>query len=252
MCVPATETAEDSARGDPREFRTTHWSLVLTAGHGASPGARAALETLCRTYWYPLYAYVRRLGYRPEDAQDLTQGFFARLLERDFFARAQRERGRFRSFLLTALKHHLGDERDRATALKRGGALTFVSLDEELAEAQFSREPADETTPEMIFERRWALTLLETARGQLQAVYAADGKEDRFALLEQFLPGEQGQISYAQAAAQLGLAEATLRSEVHRFKQRLRELLRAEIAHTVASPAEIDDEVRHLMAVLGR
>jgi RNA polymerase sigma-70 factor (ECF subfamily) len=248
MCASLGE--RDSARGGPRDFRTTHWSLVLAAGAAASPGAREALETLCRAYWYPLYAYVRSLGHGPEDAQDLTQGFFARVLERNFFARAQRERGRFRSFLLTALKHHLGDEHDRATAAKRGGGREIVSLDEQQAEARFSREPADEANAETIYEHRWAITLLETARARLQAGYAAEGKADRFTLLEQFLPGERGALTYTEAAARLGLAEATLRSDVHRLKLRFRDCLRAEIAHTVASPAEIDDEIRHLMAVL--
>jgi RNA polymerase sigma-70 factor (ECF subfamily) len=239
------------ARSGLLDFRTTHWSLVLTAGQGASPAAQAALETLCRTYWYPLYAYVRRLGYRPEDAQDLTQSFFARVLQRDFFARAQRDRGRFRSFLLTALKHHLGDERDRAAAAKRGGGCPALSLDEAEAEAHYRRELADEADAERLYERRWALTLLENTRARLCERYAAEGKAGRLALLLQFLPGEQSELTYPQAAAQLGVAEATVRSDVHRLKLRFRDCLRAEIAHTVAHPAEVDEEIRHLMTVVG-
>jgi RNA polymerase sigma factor (sigma-70 family) len=252
MSAPAPPSECDSGRGDPREFRTTHWSLVLAAGQGTSPGARAALETLCRTYWYPLYAYVRRLGYGPEDAQDLTQSFFVRLLERDFFARAQRERGRFRSFLLTALKHHLGDARDRANAVKRGGGQALLSLNDALAEERFRHEPAEEHNAETIFEKRWVLTLLETVRARLQAEYTIEGWGERFALIEPFLPGESSKLTYAEAAARLGLSEATVRSLVHRLKLRFRDCLRDEIAHTVASPAEIDDEIRHLMAVLSR
>lgn len=249
MRLPLSDSDPD---GRPAcDFRTTRWSVLLAAGQSPSAEAREALETLCRAYWYPVYAYIRRLGYGPEDGQDLAQGFFARLLERDFFARAQKERGRFRSFLLTALKHFLGDERDRAGAAKRGGGRCFIVLDGEQAEALFGREVAVRETAETLYERRWALTLLEQVFRQVQADYRGEGRADEFALLEQFLPGREGEIGYAEAAAKLGVAEATVRSDVHRLKQRLRARLREEIAQTVAGPADVDDEMRHLMAVVG-
>jgi RNA polymerase sigma-70 factor (ECF subfamily) len=252
MCASGSETDWNSACRDPRDFRTTHWSLVLAAGQGASPGAQAALETLCRAYWYPLYAYVRRLGHNPEDAQDLTQGFFTRLLQRDFFARAQRERGRFRAFLLTALKHHLGDARDYARAAKRGGGQPLFSLDEQQAEGLYRHEPVEVSDPERIFERRWALKVLEAARARLRDAYAAEDKAAFFELIEQFLPGEESALTYPEAAARLGVAEATVRSDVFRLKQRFRKMVRAEVVQTVANPAEVDEEIRHLIAVLSR
>ncbi len=179
----------DSVGSRTQEFRTTHWSVVLATGQCLSSSARTALEALCRDYWYPVYAHIRRSGYGPEDAEDLTQGFFARLLERDFFARARRERGRFRTFLLTALRHFLGDERDRACATKRGGGQSLVSLDGERAEVTFQRYPASEATAEILFERRWALALLETVRVHLRAEYAAEGKAERFACRVTFKTG---------------------------------------------------------------
>ena len=235
-----------------RYFATTHWSVVLAAGDTASPQADEALEQLCRTYWYPLYAYVRRDGYSPEDAQDLTQAFFERLLGRKSWRQARRERGRFRSFLLTSLKYFLINEWKRRTADKRGGRMPPVSLDALVAERLYGREAADLLTPDRLYERSWALTLLEQARARLKEEYAAQSKSKRFEIAEQYLPGVTSKVSYAEAARQLGIAEGTLKSDVHRLKQRYRELLRAEIANTVATRTEIAEELRHLMDVLGR
>lgn len=231
-------------------FATTHWSVVLTAGDHSSVRAADALEKLCRTYWFPLYAFVRRKGYSPEDAQDLTQGFFARFLEKDYLAQVAREKGKFRSFLQASLTHFLSDERDRAHAAKRGGGKTIVSLDADEAEGRYRLEPANNLNAEKIFERRWALMLLDAARERLRAEYAAAGHTRRFAILETFLPGEQGKRTYAEAAAELGVAAGTAKWEVHQFKKRYRELLRAEIAHTVSSPDQIDEEARYLISVL--
>jgi len=233
-----------------RYFATTHWTVVLAAAHGSSPGSQAALEKLCRTYWYPLYAYVRREGYGPEDSQDLTQGFFARFLEKDYLAQVKREKGRFRSFLLASLRHFLADERDRARAIKRGGGRTLISLDAQDAEGRYSLEPAEEVSAEKAFERRWALIVLDAVRASLRQEYVSAGKSQRFAVLETFLPGEQATVTYAEAASRLGLEPGTVKWEVHQLRRRYRELLRAEIAHTVADADQIDEEVRHLIDVL--
>ncbi len=234
-----------------RQFATTHWSVVLSAGDAASSQASEALEKLCRTYWYPLYAYVRRQGNSPEDAQDLTQEFFARFLEKQIFRQARPERGRFRSFLLTSLKHFLVNEWHRATTHKRGGGHTPVPLDTVLAERLYSREPARDLAADQLYERSWALALLELVRARLRDEYAVEGRSDRFEIVERFLPGEESGLSYVEVARQFGMAEGTLKSDVHRFKQRYRQVLRAEIAHTVARPEDVDEELRHLLAVLG-
>lgn len=231
-------------------FTTTHWSVVLAAGQQASPQAATALETLCRTYWYPLYAYVRRRGYGPEDAQDLTQDFFAQLLRKNYPARADRVKGRFRTFLLHALGQCLLDQQERASALKRGGGQVFVSLDAEPTEERYRLEVADELTPEVLFERRWAQTLLERAMERLRAEFVAEGKETQYEILGEFQPGEQGKISYCEAAVRLGVSESAVKSMIHRMRQRHRELLREEIAHTVPTVSDIDDELRHLVSVL--
>jgi RNA polymerase sigma-70 factor (ECF subfamily) len=244
------DSSHDSVSPKVREFTTTHWSVVLSAGNPESPQAADALERLCRTYWYPLYAYVRRDGSSPEDAQDLTQAFFARFLQKDYLADVRREKGRFRSFLLASLRHFLADERDRSRAIKRGGGRTILSLDAQDAEGRYVLEPKDELTAEKVFERRWALTVLEAARARLREDYARAGKTERFEALETFLPGEQAAGTYAQAAGRLGVAVGTVKWEVHQLKQHFRELLRAEIAHTVPSADEIDEEVRHLITVL--
>jgi RNA polymerase sigma-70 factor (ECF subfamily) len=248
MPAPDSEPGRSSDRQE--WFATTHWSVVLAAGHDSAPGAREALEKLCRTYWYPLYAYIRRRGYGEQDAQDLAQGFFARLVERNYLEAVGRQKGKFRSFLLAALNHFLSDEWDRARAEKRGGGQTFISLDDHTAEERYRQEPADELNPEKIYERRWALTLLEQVLRQLEAEFAATGKRQLFEQLKVFLLEDKGVGSYAESAARLEMTEGALRVAVHRLRQRYGELFHDEIAHTVARPDEIEEEVRHLLRVL--
>jgi RNA polymerase sigma-70 factor (ECF subfamily) len=231
-------------------FVTTHWSVVLTAGRNDTTRARAALERLCQTYWYPLYAYVRRRGHSPEDAQDLTQEFFARLLEHNWIGRADQQRGRFRSFLLSAMNHFLSDEWDKARAQKRGGNFTHVPLEFEVAETRFSHEPVEHITPEQNYERRWALTLLDEVLRRLRLEYEQDGRGELFATLHPCLVGDRNSQPYAELAVKLGITEGTVKSAVHRLRQRYRQLLRDEIAQTVAEAREVDEELRHLFAVL--
>lgn len=223
---------------------------MLKAGAGDAPAARPALETLCRTYWYPLYAYVRRRGYSPEDAQDLTQEFFARLLQRGSLASADPNRGRFRSFLLTAMNHFLADEWDRLKAQKRGGGWRALPLETAAAETRFRLEPADPLTPERIYERRWAQTLLETVFERLRQEYEAEGKAALFAELKGCLTQARAAVSYAGLAIRLYLSEGALRVAVHRLRQRYRHLLRAEVAHTLAEPGDVDEELHYLFRVL--
>ena len=246
-----SDSEPNSLRVNAAQFTTTHWSVVLSAGQRDSPHAAAALEKLCRAYWYPLYAYVRRRGHSPEDAEDRTQSFFARLLEGNLLVRAAKERGRFRSFLLTALQNFLSDEHDRAIALKRGGGQPLISLDSLEGESRYALEPVDEVSPDKLFERRWATTVLEGAWTRLEAEYAADGKVDLFRELRRFNSARENAPAYAEAAGNLGLPENTVKSLVHRMRRRYRTLLRGEIAHTVVDPAEIDEEIRHLLRVLG-
>ena len=240
--------AIDSAK--PRDyFATTHWTMVLHAGRNDTTRAQEALALLCRTYWYPIYAYVRRRGYSPEDAEDLTQGFFARLLELNSLADVRREKGKFRSFLLASLNHFLSDEWDRARAQKRGHG-RVISLDTDAAETRFGREPADASTREKMFERQWAMTLLETVVQRLQCDYQAAGKGALFMALRFSIMGDKTDVPYTQLAAEVGLSEEALRVAVHRLRQRYRQLLRDEIAQTVATPAEVDGEIRHLFSAL--
>jgi RNA polymerase sigma-70 factor (ECF subfamily) len=245
---PLTGRLGDPA-GPPR-FATTRWSLVVAAGQGDSPDARAALATLCQTYWYPLYAYVRRHGHGAEEAQDLTQEFFARLLEKDYLHDADRQRGKFRSFLLTAFKHFLSKERDRANALKRGGGRQPLSLDLPAGEQRYRLEPTDEATPETIYERRWALTLLDQVLARLRDEFLAAGKGVFFERLKVYLAGEKGPEPYARLAAEFDLTEGALKVAVHRMRRRYRELLRAEIAQTVDNPEEVEEELRHLFQAI--
>lgn len=228
---------------------TTHWSMVLAAGRSDTPRAQAALETLCQSYWPPLYAYARRRGHSPEDAQDLTQEFFARLLERGSVAGARPEKGRFRSFLLASMNHFLADAWDKARAQKRGGG-KVISLDLATAETQLGQSPADQLTPEQAFEHRWAITLLELVYQRLEQEYQQDKKGELFAALRTALTGERSAVPYAALAAPLGMSEGAVKVAVHRLRQRYRELLRATIAETVAGPEEVEDELRHLFAVL--
>jgi RNA polymerase sigma-70 factor (ECF subfamily) len=244
------ESASPPGWGEAREFTTTHWSVVVTAGSGSSPGARQALETLCRTYWYPLYASVRRRGHSPEDAQDLTQGFFARLLEKQTLTLADRERGRFRTFLLTALKNFVHTEWEKARAEKRGGAHILLSLEEQVAEGRYLAEPVEGITPDRLFEKRWAATLLELVMARLRDECRADGKGPLFDALAPHLWGEREGASYKEIAARLGMTESAVGVTVHRLRGRYRVLLRAEVAQTVATPSEVDDELRHLAALM--
>lgn len=222
--------------------------MVLTAGHGSSPQAGRALEELCRAYWYPLYAYVRRRGHTPQEAEDLTQEFFARLLAKNYLADVDREKGKFRSFLLASLKHFLANEWDRARAAKRGGGQPHLSLDTQTAETRYRSEPADGLTPEKLLERQWALALLDHVLARLQAEFVTDGKEKQFDELKVWLTEGKGASSYAAVAATLGTTEGAAKVAVHRLRRRYRELLREEISHTVATPEEIDEEIRHLFA----
>ena len=232
-------------------FVTTHWSVVLTAGSSDTTGARHALEKLCQTYWYPLYAYVRRRGFSPPDAEDLTQEFFARFLEHDWVTNADREKGRFRTFLLSAMNHFLANEWDKARAQKRGGGAPLLPLQFDTAETRYCREPAENVTPEEHFERHWALALLETVTGRLRAEYEQEGKGDLFAALHPCLVGDRTAQPYEELAKTLALSLSAVKSAVHRLRQRYRQLLREEIAHTVAGPGEVEAELRHLIAALG-
>lgn len=235
---------------DAPHFATTHWSVVVAAGGQDLPQRSDALEKLCRSYWYPLYAYIRRRGFAPEDAQDLTQEFFARLLKKNYPAQADRAKGKFRSFLLLTLNHFLADEFARASTLKRGGGQVFISLDQEVAEGRYRLEPADHLSPEKLFERRWAQTILENALTRLRAEYGADSQPETYAVLKAFEPGEQASIPYIEAAARLGISESALKSKIHRLRQRHRELVREEIAQTVCTSAEVDQELHHLLAII--
>jgi RNA polymerase sigma-70 factor (ECF subfamily) len=235
--------------GDPRAFATTHWSLVLAAGEQGSPEAAAAMAELCRTYWYPLYAYVRRKGYSRDDAQDLTQELFARFLERRSFALADRRRGRFRSFLLASLENFLAKEWRRSQRLKRGGGRRHISWDAEEAEGRYLQEAAEELSAERIYERRWALTLLEQALEALRAEYVAGGRAPIFEALRPALSGD-GRADYEELSAGLGMTPGALRVAAHRLRQRYAEQVRAEVARLVQRPEDIEDEVRHLFEAL--
>jgi RNA polymerase sigma-70 factor (ECF subfamily) len=233
-------------------FATTHWSVVLSAGQQGSPQAAEALERLCATYWYPLYAYVRRRGASPHDAEDLVQGFFAHVIQKEVLCGLQPGPARFRSFLLTCLNRFLSDRRDHAGRLKRGGGQKVVSLDAELAEGRYQLEPADLLDPEKIFERRWALTVLETVLARLRAELEAEGKGALFTHLQALVVGEAGATRQADVAARLGLSEGAVAVTVHRLRRSYRRLLREEIAQTVQGADEVDDELQHLLAALSR
>jgi RNA polymerase sigma factor (sigma-70 family) len=251
--MPAPSPGATQPGGSP--FVTTHWSLVLAAGHRQAPDSEAALEQLCRTYWPPLYAYVRRSGRSPEDAQDLTQGFFAHLLTDQRLGTADPDRGRFRSFLLTSLQRFLINDWKRATREKRGGGAALLSFDCDPEEALYAREPADGVTPEHLFERRWATRLLETTLAKLGEDYRAAGQAALFDALKGYVWGDAGDVSYAEIGARIGLTEGAVKVAVHRLRGRFRERLRGLVSDTVANPedpAEIDAELRHLLEVLSR
>ena len=231
-------------------FATTHWSVVLQAGEGGSAGAMEALERLCRTYWYPLYAFVRRKGYGVSEAEDLTQEFFARLLSRNFPSGIKPEGGRFRSYLLTALQHFLTNEWQRARAEKRGGGRSLLSLQELDAEGQYRHEPADNATPEALFDRRWASVLLDRVREQLRREHSAEGKQELFERLEPCLTGAEQLLPYSELARLSGRSESAVKMAVHRLRKRYGELLRQEISQTVASQKDVEEEIRALLAAL--
>jgi RNA polymerase sigma factor (sigma-70 family) len=227
-------------------FVTTHWSVVLTAGRSDTTRARAALEHLCRTYWYPLYAYVRRRGHSPHDAEDLTQEFFARILSRNDVATVSPERGKFRAYLLAAINHFLSDEWDKARAQKRGGG-QVIHLDSAVAESLYAQGAAGGLAPERLFDQRWAITMLEEVYRQLCREYQRDGKAALFEALRFSLMGERSTVPYAELAGRLNLSEGAVKVAVHRLRQRYRQVLRELVAGTVASPDEVEDEMRHLL-----
>jgi RNA polymerase sigma factor (sigma-70 family) len=248
--VPSEDTSKRDVEARGPVFVTTRWSVVLTAARTDTTRAQAALEKLCCTYWYPLYAFVRRRGYSAHDAQDLTQGFFAHLLKRHSIAAADPNRGRFRSFMLGVMNHFLADEWHRAQAQKRGGGAVMLPLQFDTAETRYGHEPADSTTPEQNYERRWAMALLEEVLRRLAEEYKQEGRAELFSELNPCLVGERATQPYAELATKLGVSEGTVKSSVHRMRQRYRQLLREEIAHTVAEPGEVDAELHHLMSVL--
>ena len=250
----STEPAESSSTrlSESRQsvFATTRWSVVLAAGQGGTTHSQAALGKLCQTYWYPLYAYVRRRGHSPEDAQDLTQEFFAQLLERQALAKADPNRGRFRSFLLGSLNHFLANEWQKARAQKRGSGRELLSLDWAAAEDRFDLEPADHAAPDRIFEKQWALTLLSEVLNRLEQEYRGAGKADWFLELKQTLMGVRESQPYVELANRLGVSESAVKVAVHRLRKRYRELVREEIAGTLAGPQDVEPEMRHLFSVL--
>ena len=275
-----TITTRNQCRPGPEKgdrFATTHWSMVASAGRSHSPDASQALATLCENYWFPLYAFVRRAGHSADDAQDLTQEFFVRLLAKNYLAGADPQRGRFRSFLLGAMKHFLAKERRRQGAQKRGGHRPVLSLDFHSGENRYSLiEPVDNLTPERLYERRWALTLLDLVLGRLREEFRAAGKLDLFDALKQFLAGGTGkgdrpalperpfgcfaqsgpvplsspEPTYVEVAKELGMSEGAVKVAVHRLRRRYRKLLKVEIARTIVEPESLEDELRELLAAL--
>ncbi len=251
MSLTSSANAHPSGPGWSRGelFVTTHWSVVLEAGTDTARG-QDALGRLCQIYWYPVYGYLRRRGHEPADAQDLTQEFFTRLLQKNWLGRAEPGRGRFRSFLLGAVNHFVSDQRDKARAAKRGGGIPVLPLEFNTAETRYSLEPADARSPEQTYERRWALALLDGVLARLEEEYEAEGRVEIFNLLQPCLAGERTQETYAQLGRRLGVSEGTVKAAVHRLRQRYRGLLRAAVADTVVNPAEVDEELRYLRAVL--
>ena len=243
----------DSAQtpGAPSLFLTTHWSVVLAAKDKSSPESAAALEALCSTYWFPLYAFVRRQGHSPSDAQDLTQEFFARLLAKEYLQAADREKGRFRTFLRVALKRFLANEWDRARRLKRGGGHTHLPLDTTTAEQRYQSEQSDLLPPDRLYERRWARTLLEQALVRLRTDYAAADKTAEFDQLKGTLTADRGSIPYRDLASVLNLSEGATRVAVHRLRKRFRNVFRAAVAETVSAADEVKEELHYLVRILG-
>ena len=240
----------DDPRGGPRNrFATTEWSLVVAAGDLENPSEREALSALCRTYWLPIYVYLRRRGADEERARDLTQGFFAKLLEKNYVGDARRERGRFRTFLLTSLRNFAANEWNRETAQKRGGGRVPISIDDLDAEEHYRREPAHHDTPERLFDRRWARILLDTSLNRLREETPEPAARERFESLLPFMSGDS-ESGYREAAERLGMSESATRVAVHRLRRRFRAIVREEVSRTVGEHGEVEDELRHLFAAM--
>jgi DNA-directed RNA polymerase specialized sigma24 family protein len=251
MATPESEAEQEKTPAGAAQFANTHWSVVLMAGDKRNPTrALASLEKLCRVYWHPLYFYARRQGENPHDAQDLTQEFFARLLQNDWLDSVDRGKGRFRSFLLAAFKHFLSNERDKARAQKRGGGQVPIPIDAGNAETHYGFEPAEQMTAEKIFERRWAMTLLEQTAARLREEYKRDGKTELFEQLKVTLTEPRGTIAYADLGRTLHMSEGAVKVAVHRLRLRYRAVLRSEVADTLADPADVEDEVRQIFKAL--
>ena len=243
-----SEPRNKSEQWNAHQFATTHWSLVLRAGSFGEPSSTEALDKLCRAYWFPLYAFARREGSNPEDAQDLTQEFFSRLLARNYLQMADRNRGRFRSFLLASFKHMMANERRNAARQKRGGDAQVFSLDQFEAEERYQLEPMDTASPDRLFERRWAETTLARVLERLESEYT--GQTMRFDDLKVFLIEPKGTAAFAEVASRLAVSESALKSVIHRMRKRYAELFRDEVAQIVVNPADIEDEIRHMLTVL--
>jgi RNA polymerase sigma factor (sigma-70 family) len=248
--VPESADNHGVSRPAAGLFVTTHWTVVLAAGDADSPQADVALAELCRTYWYPLYAFVRRRGYNSHDAQDLTQSFFARLLAKNYVAQADRERGRFRTYLLAALTHFLTDEWDKGRRLKRGGDREIISFDAKSANERYRLEPVDQLDAAKLYERRWVTTLCDKVLARLEQEFRDSGKSELFDALKGSLLADDPGTRYAETGAHLGMKKDAVKQAVHRMRRRYRELFREEIAQTVAGPSEVEDELKHLFAVL--
>lgn len=252
MASPDSEIERDQTAAGAAQFANTHWSVVLSAADKCHPThALASLEKLCRVYWHPLYFFARRQGQSPHDAQDSTQEFFARLLQNGWLEAVDKKQGRFRSFLLAAFKHFLSNERDKARAQKRGGGQVVISIDTGNAETHYGCEPADRMTAEKIFERSWAMTLLEQTAARLRTEYERDGKTELFEQLKVTLTEPRGTIAYATLGRELKMSEGAVKVAVHRLRQRYRAVLRAEVAETLANPADVEDELRQIFRALG-
>ena len=243
------EKPPESTVGTAAQFATTHWSVVLAAGDGASPESSAALERLCRTYWYPLYAFVRRKGYSVEDAEDLVQDFFSSFLQKGYVGRVDPARGRFRTFLLTSMQNFLHNAQDRLAARKRGGGQRFFSWDITAVEDRYQAQLGEGLTPEKAFEKRWAATLLQSVLDRLREDFKATGRAELFEQLKGHLWGEDDAVPYAQLGAKLGMTPLALKVTVHRLRQRFGERLREEIAHTVSDAAEVEAEIQYLIGL---
>jgi RNA polymerase sigma-70 factor (ECF subfamily) len=245
------QTRENFTAAGRARFATTHWSMVRAAADSSTPDHQKALSTLCQTYWFPLYAYLRRCGDSPDEAADHTQAFFAQMLEKQFLKQIKPNSGKFRSFLLTAVKHFVANEADRARAKKRGGGKTILSLDFEDAEGRYAIEPAGGLSPEQLFAKSWALQVLERALDRLRDELASKNRQNLFEHLKMYIAAESSTIPIREAAEALGMTEGAVRVAIHRLRRRCRELLRDEIAQTVAGPDDIDDEIRGLFTALG-